>query len=140
MIQIFNSCEPTWPTIYQNMFDTLILIILYIIPMGLIFYTYNLVIKVLWRIDKSIAWDNMSETKTKPLTSKSQSFHKNNDNTVCTEDNKQVTFTTASGSTLAKSKMKNQLNARRKAAKMLISIAALFAICYLPINVLNIIR
>ena len=40
----------------------------------------------------------------------------------------------------ASSKMKAQLVARRKAAKMLISVAILFGICYLPIQVLNIIR
>jgi hypothetical protein len=116
--------------IYQNMFDTLIFIILYIIPMALIFYTYNLVIKVLWRIDKSIAWDN--------ATSEGNSKIQTNNSIV--ETSKQLTFTTASGSSVAKLKMKNQLNSRRKAAKMLISVAALFGVCYLPIHVLNIIR
>lgn len=50
------------------------------------------------------------------------------------------TYTMASGSSAAMSKMKNQLIARRKAAKMLISVAVLFAICYLPIHILNITR
>jgi hypothetical protein len=123
---------PTWPMIYQNMFDTLIFCILYILPMALTFYTYTTVIKVLWKIDKGIAWDS-NESKKNLLT-------KTADQTEPNSKNKQVTFTQASGSSTAKSKMKHQLNARRKAAKMLISVAVMFAICYLPIHVLNIIR
>lgn len=129
---------PTWHVIYQNMFDTLIFVILYILPMALIFYTYTRVVKVLWKIDKSIAWDNSTESN-KTFLNKSNENSKNVGN-ISSGNNKQVTFTTASGSSIAKSKMKNQLNARRKAAKMLISVAAMFAICYLPIHVLNIIR
>jgi hypothetical protein len=49
-------------------------------------------------------------------------------------------YTLASGSSMAKTKMKNQLIARRKAAKMLISVAVLFAICFLPVHLLNIMR
>ncbi len=123
---------PTWPMIYQNMFDTLIFCILYILPMALTFYTYTTVIKVLWKIDKGITWDS-SESK-KNLTIKKT------DKKETISKNKRVAFTQASGSSSAKSKMMNQLNARRKAAKMLISVAAMFAICYLPIHILNIIR
>jgi len=100
--------------------------------MALTFYTYTTVIKVLWKIDKGITWDS-SESK-KNLTIKKT------DKKETISKNKRVAFTQASGSSSAKSKMMNQLNARRKAAKMLISVAAMFAICYLPIHILNIIR
>ena len=106
--------------------------------MVLISYTYTRIIKVLWKIDKSIAWDNNSaDTKSKLL-------ENNGNNRKASEEvinkSKQVTYTTASGSSVAKNKMMNQLTARRKAAKMLISVAAMFAVCYFPIHVLNIVR
>nr|QVK45654.1 G protein-coupled receptor [Proales similis] len=118
-----SYCFPTWSPIYQRLFDSFNLLILYILPMILIFYTYSRVFKVLWRIDKSIMWEQ-------PEADCSRSTNKLDASCV----------TMASGSAAAKSKMRSQLNARRKAAKMLISVAMLFAICYLPIHVLNILR
>lgn len=109
-----------WQMVYQNIFDLLIFIILYILPMILIFYTYTRVVKVLWKLDNSITWD---ETSTKT--------NKNGSNS---------NQTLACGSSKAKTKIILQLNSRRKAAKMLISVAVIFAICYLPNHLLNIIR
>lgn len=93
--------------------------------MILIFYTYTRVIKVLWKIDHSIAWDENGSNLQK-------NFRNNNKN--------QKNRTMACGSSKAKTKILHQLNARRKAARMLISVAVIFAICYLPIHILNIIR
>ncbi|CAF0958061.1 unnamed protein product [Brachionus calyciflorus] len=133
-------CEPTWEIIYQNIFDSSIFLILYILPMALIFYTYSRVLKVLWRLDKSIAWNENDEKKSdskrykyKPVF-RTYNFRQNKTNA---DD---ISITMASGSSNARSKMKNQLIARRKAAKMLIAVAAMFAVCYLPIHILNILR
>jgi hypothetical protein len=124
--------------------------------MCLIFYTYTRVVKVLWRIDKSIAWDDSnSNSHLKPIknmvttsppnsscglnsTASTYTFSKINNNNNNSSTN--INYTMASGSTAAKTKMKNQLIARRKAAKMLISVAVMFAICYLPIHLLNVLR
>lgn len=135
--------------------------------MALIFYTYTRVVKVLWKIDKSIAWDESpsggdqaqsrqgsaaSPTKNTtttylfskkgvPITNSSEmitSASGSNNNGAVVKP--LFSYTMASGSSTAKSKMKNQLIARRKAAKMLISVAFLFAICYFPIYILNISR
>ncbi len=172
--------------------------------MGLIFYTYTRVIKVLWRIDKSIAWDEtepakegnlnrvssynlkkktsnaglstsssitrvnlittsnlnasscvshnvngeISSSTTNKLAVMSPSanasttytFSNSNNNGNKNAKGQHANYTMASGSSMAKTKMKNQLIARRKAAKMLISVAVLFAICYLPIHLLNFMR
>lgn len=135
--------------------------------MALIFYTYTRVVKVLWKIDKSIAWDQeeavaaaaaatsahgAANTRRTPMSTtytfqKKHSTNPTNSSTSIPLMNKKSNstgsmygYTVASGSSAAKSKMKNQLIARRKAAKMLITVAFMFAICYLPIHVLNILR
>ena len=156
--------------------------------MLLIFYTYTRVVKVLWRIDKSIAWDenepntsashyslskkkanqsaaaaataaatavsanssSSSPTKTGTTSttytfssgssSNKKSGIRNNLSPNASSNNPQINYTMASGSSIAKTKMKNQLIARRKAAKMLICVALIFAICYLPIHLLNFMR
>lgn len=182
--------------------------------MSLIFYTYRRVIKVLWKIDKSIAWDESpssnnnqnnntnsstntntnattnngrEQRSTGQMTATTYSFSKkggsgkNSATASSTGDDLASTavviadsntnksnisssnlsnknnvnlnssslkppppsytaYTMANGSSAAMNKMKNQLIARRKAAKMLISVAVMFAICYLPIHILNITR
>lgn len=136
---LFLSCYPTWEQIYQNIFDLTIFLILYILPMALIFYTYSRVLKVLWRLDKSIAWNENDEKKslTKSNAQKS-AFRSYSFRSKSNIDD--ISITVASGSSNARSKMKNQLIARRKAAKMLIIVATMFGVCYLPIHLLNILR
>jgi hypothetical protein len=106
--------------------------------MSLIFFTYSRIFKVLWRIDKSIAWDE-SDNKKSPHQIHNQSIS-NEYSTVKKKKETSSSCTIASGSNAAKTKIKNQLTARRKAAKMLISVAILFAVCYLPIHILNLLR
>ena len=134
--------------------------------MSLIFYTYTKVVKVLWQIDKRIAWDeserkcstnNVSTNKlaeknkaTGEMQKKTSSTHlsshqnsevQNKRPKEKTQKSKNKNYPmAANGSSIAKSKMKQQLIARRKAAKMLISVALMFALCYLPIHLLNIAR
>jgi hypothetical protein len=161
--------------IYQNIFDLFIFAILYILPMVLIFYTYTGVVKVLWKWDKNIAWNEneanklmetaggaMSDTRLtceknclESIPNSTCSFRDmNNCSGTSGQGQRQeaqimsaskfeispASYTMASGSSAAKSKMKDRLMARRKAAKMLICVALMFAICYLPIHLLNILR
>ena len=39
-----------------------------------------------------------------------------------------------------KTSVETQLQSRRKAAKMLIAVVVMFAMCYLPVHLLNILR
>ena len=39
-----------------------------------------------------------------------------------------------------KSSTENQLQSRRKAAKMLIAVVVMFGLCYFPVHLLNILR
>lgn len=130
--------------------------------MALIFYTYSKVFKVLWKIDKSIAMDdNDTNSPNNNIANNHNNNNNNNNNGHSKKANLEVNSQNqstinssrqsianinhaqansgASNST-AKSKMKNQLIARRKAAKMLISVAMMFGLCYLPIHILNILR
>jgi len=96
---------------------------------------------VLWRIDKSIAWDESDKTKSSPKSRQNdQSISNEYTSVKKVKKETSTSCTIASGSNAAKSKIKNQLSARRKAAKMLISVAILFAVCYLPIHILNLLR
>jgi hypothetical protein len=136
--------------------------------MILIFYTYTGVVKVLWKWDKNIAWDENSAKLMEPgttsdtrladekiyLESIPNSTYSFKDTNNCNNNQRQEAqnissskfeispagYTMASGSSAAKSKMRDRLMARRKAAKMLICVAIMFAICYLPIHLLNILR
>lgn len=98
--------------------------------MALIFYTYTRVIKVLWHADKRIVLEESPSVKYNNFSRESTR------NTMMNKE----TFALNSGNSAAMAKMKQQLISRRKAAKMLISVAILFAICYLPIHLLNILR
>ena len=100
--------------------------------MVLITYTYTRVIKVLWRVDKNI----LLEESTKSNCTKNAISAR----VLSARNVSQAQYYGVSGNNLATTKMKAQLIARRKAAKMLISVAVLFAICYLPIHLLNILR
>ena len=119
--------------------------------MALIFYTYSKVFKVLWKIDKGIAMDDNETSNVKENNSnilkendrKHNNLDVNQSSVSGSRKSISINNTNANqitGNSTAKSKMKNQLIARRKAAKMLISVAILFGLCYLPIHILNILR
>jgi hypothetical protein len=123
--------------------------------MALIFYTYSKVFKVLWKIDKSIAMDDNDNTNNANNNIANNNTNNKKTNLEVNSHNNQSTMnssrqsianinqtpTNSGGSnSTTKSKMKNQLIARRKAAKMLISVAIMFGLCYLPIHILNILR
>lgn len=53
---------------------------------------------------------------------------------------KVLLFTDKRTSTVGNTSTMTQLRARRKAAKMLVAVVIMFAICYFPVHCLNIIR
>lgn len=118
-------------------------VILYLLPMALIFYTNNRVIKVLWNIDQMIEWvedENVGSSVVYSFSKRGgQGTQVNSSNPNELRDPSRV-FTTANGSSIARAKLAKQLIGRRRAAKILICVAVLFAICYLPIHILNIFR
>ena len=78
--------------------------------MSIIFYTCARMVKVLWNPDSHHHHNNPNDTSTSLFAAQ---LNKN---------------------------MAKKLLERRKVAKMLISVAIMFAICYLPIHLLNIAR
>ena len=127
-------------------------LVLYILPIILIAYTYSQVVAVLWTVDKNIALDE-NESALLSKTSKAQQNKQaklnrdgsNRSNRPRSYSNQscqlQIPAAALNTTNMAvRSKLKNQLIARRKAAKMLICVACMFAACNLPIHLLNIIR
>jgi hypothetical protein len=105
--------------------------------MVLIAYTYTRVIKVLWRVDKNILLEETRATTNLTANTNSCTLPPQS---LSSRNLSQSQYYNVGGNNVARTKMKAQLIARRKAAKMLISVAVLFAICYLPIHLLNILR
>ncbi|XP_048762698.1 orexin receptor type 2-like [Ostrea edulis] len=99
-------CSRRW-TVRDNMiYNLVILIVLYSIPICLMAYTYAIISKQLWRKDLP----GIVEAEHRPM-------------------NKMVS-----------SGPESQLRSRQRAAKMLIAIVVVFAVCYLPVHVLNLTR
>ncbi|XP_062618022.1 orexin receptor type 2-like, partial [Saccostrea cucullata] len=99
-------CSRQWLVRDNMIFNLVILIVLYSIPICLMAYTYAVISKQLWRKDLP----GIVEAEHRPM-------------------NK-----------MASSGPESQLRSRQRAAKMLIAIVVVFAVCYLPVHVLNLTR
>ena len=150
---LFFSCYPEWDPIYQNIFNLTIFLVLYILPIIMIIYTYSQVVAVLWTVDKNIALDEhesalLNNNKMAKAQNKQAKLNRDGSNRSNRprsysnqSTNLQIPVTGVNSTNMAvRSKLKNQLIARRKAAKMLICVAFMFAACNLPIHILNILR
>ena len=106
--------------------------------MAVICYTYTQVIKVLWKTDNSISRDNENDRVQlqDPVTDNTNINENINEN----GSTDQLNFSLECNISRAKTRAFQRVNARRKTAKMLISVAVIFALCYLPIYLLNISR
>lgn len=99
-------CSRQWKSNDNLIYNLVILIVLYSIPICLMAYTYAIISKQLWRKDLP----GIVEAEHRPM------------NKI-----------TSSGP-------ESQLRSRQRAAKMLIAIVVVFAVCYLPVYVLNLTR
>ncbi|KAK0052134.1 orexin receptor type 2 [Biomphalaria pfeifferi] len=103
-------CRPSWDTTNQGIYHIIVTVVFYLIPMILMAFTYSHIATVLWKHE--IPGDVVG-TKTqgrKPML----------------DGNKNT--------------QEDQILSRRKAARMLIAIVIMFAICYLPVHIQNVIR
>ncbi|XP_074642575.1 orexin receptor type 2-like isoform X2 [Tubulanus polymorphus] len=107
---LLTKCIPNWNLVYQNIFQISIMIVLYIIPLSLTGFCYTQIARCLWI--NVIPGVSDQSTYANSSTSRAQSDPG----------------------------AENQLQSRRKAAKMLIAVVIMFAICYLPVHLLNILR
>lgn len=100
-------CSRQWKSNDNLIYNLVILIVLYSIPICLMAYTYAIISKQLWRKDLP--------------------------GIVEAAEHRPMNKITSSGP-------ESQLRSRQRAAKMLIAIVVVFAVCYLPVYVLNLTR
>ncbi|XP_060085974.1 orexin receptor type 2-like [Ylistrum balloti] len=103
---LLTSCKPGWSNRNQTIYQLVLLIVLYVVPMVLMGFTYSHIAVVLWKGNIPGA----VETARKPMMNSKMN------------------------------KADEQLESRKKAAKMLITIVIIFAVSYFPVHLLNIFR
>ncbi|XP_031622005.1 uncharacterized protein LOC116340015 isoform X2 [Contarinia nasturtii] len=113
-IDLFTQCVSTWDKNTEKNVVIARFVLLYLAPLFFMSIAYFKIIRVLWKSD-TIPGHRES----------------------C---NHRQMHTVHSRNTVANSSTLSQLRARRKAAKMLVVVVLMFAICYLPVHTLNIVR
>ncbi|KAK7088984.1 orexin receptor type 2-like [Littorina saxatilis] len=112
---LLTDCRPSWESWKQSIYQIILAIALYLAPIVLMTLTYTHIALVLWM--QEIPGDSIQGHR--PM----MNGARNNGGT-------------RGGSRLPE----DQLASRRKAAKMLIAIVIVFAICYLPVHLMNVLR
>ncbi|XP_017784249.1 PREDICTED: orexin receptor type 2-like [Nicrophorus vespilloides] len=106
----FTDCAPSWSKATETKWAGLKFFLLYAIPLCFMTFTYTKIIMALWQ-------SGHSHQKIKSV------------------DNSRCNFSMASNSST-----RAQLRSRKSAAKMLVSVVGMFAICYFPVHLLTILR
>ncbi|XP_067005308.1 orexin receptor type 2 [Anabrus simplex] len=118
-----TQCVPSWSTDSERTFHIVKTIVLYTLPLLFMSVAYCQIVRVLWRSDNI---PGHTETMRYQETSCNNLLNSNRRNTV-NPANANITT-------------EGQLRSRRKAAKMLVAVVVMFAICYLPVHLLSILR
>ncbi|XP_065571087.1 orexin receptor type 2-like isoform X2 [Artemia franciscana] len=109
-----TECNPTWSNESEKIHQFLRLVFLYLVPLVFMTFAYIQIFRVLW---------NSGDNITQPA---SDSHHRS------------VHEKSLSANT--NSTVESQLRSRKKAAKMLILVVITFAICFLPVHLINTLR
>ncbi|XP_055838013.1 orexin receptor type 2-like isoform X4 [Episyrphus balteatus] len=112
---LFTQCGTTWDLQTEMNFYLTQLVLLYILPLMLMMIAYFKIVRILWKSD-TIPGHRESRTH-----QYSCGYLRGN-------------------STMVNSSTMGQLRARRKAAKMLVAVVVMFATCYFPVHVFNLLR
>lgn len=108
----FTQCEPTWSLDTDRNWMLLKMILLYAVPLIFMTVAYCQIIRVLW---------------------KSGNVHQHS---LDVSGGRHVNTFTMNTNTSTE----GQLRSRRKAAKMLVAVVIMFAVCYFPVHVLSVLR
>ncbi|XP_019771021.1 orexin receptor type 2-like isoform X2 [Dendroctonus ponderosae] len=111
----FTQCIATWGDYIDTIFMISRMVLCYFLPLILMSIAYFQIIKILWRSDNEQHQAGVSGSYRSGQSGNTFSMNMN---------------TTTEG----------QLRSRRKAAKMLVAVVAMFAFCFFPIHLLNILR
>ncbi|XP_025411369.1 orexin receptor type 2-like isoform X2 [Sipha flava] len=113
-----TQCEALWSQESETAYQIAKIIILYVLPLSLMSVTYYQIVRVLWKSDN--------------IPGHTETVQMFNANTYNNGFNR--TATMGCNSTMA------QIKARRKAAKMLVAVVVMFALCYFPVHLMNLMR
>ncbi|XP_026728031.1 orexin receptor type 1-like [Trichoplusia ni] len=125
--QYFMQCTSTWSDESDLKWHIIKALFLYTFPLLLMMIAYCQIVRVLWRSDNI-----PGHTESHTLCSTPQG-HNNCKNWLAANRR-----TTPSIHTNASTE--GQLRSRRKAAKMLVAVVVMFAVCYFPVHLLSVLR
>ncbi|RZF42089.1 hypothetical protein LSTR_LSTR006682 [Laodelphax striatellus] len=109
----FTQCSPNWSEGNEEMFQLARILLLYTFPLLFMSIAYCQIVRVLWRSDNIPGHSETVLVHSGNGTGKRMAA---NNSTEC------------------------QLRSRRKAAKMLVAVVLMFAVCYFPVHLLNMLR
>nr|XP_021190838.2 orexin/Hypocretin receptor type 1 [Helicoverpa armigera] len=125
--QFFMQCTPTWSDDSDLKWHIIKALFLYTFPLFLMMIAYCQIVRVLWRSDNIPGHTESHTLCTTPT------GHNNCKNWLAANRR-----TTPSIHTNASTE--GQLRSRRKAAKMLVAVVVMFAVCYFPVHLLSVLR
>ncbi|XP_047540080.1 orexin/Hypocretin receptor type 1-like [Vanessa atalanta] len=121
--QYFMQCTPTWSDESDLKWHIIKALFLYTFPLLLMMIAYCQIVRVLWRSD-NIPGHTESHTLC-PASGQNNWLAANRRTTP---------------SIHANASTEGQLRSRRKAAKMLVAVVIMFAVCYFPVHLLSVLR
>ncbi|XP_047002636.1 orexin receptor type 2-like [Schistocerca americana] len=124
---LLTQCESTWSYDSEMVFHGAKSLLLYTLPLLFMSVAYYQIVRVLWR----------SDTIPGHGSSRSGGLSSSANGRAYTSSGNCGTRRSAMGANAA---TEVQLRSRRKAAKMLVAVVVMFALCYLPVHLLNILR
>ncbi|CAH2057392.1 unnamed protein product, partial [Iphiclides podalirius] len=123
-VQYFMQCTSTWSDESDLKWHIIKALFLYTFPLLLMMIAYCQIVRVLWRSD-NIPGHTESHT-------------------LCSTPSRPNNWLAASRRTTtsihANASTEGQLRSRRKAAKMLVAVVIMFAVCYFPVHLLSVLR
>ncbi|KAL4717450.1 hypothetical protein ACJJTC_000599 [Scirpophaga incertulas] len=119
-VQYFMQCASTWSDDSDLKWHVVKALFLYTFPLLLMMIAYCQIVRVLWRSDN--------------IPGHTES-HK-----LCTTSSGLTVNRRTTPSIHANASTEGQLRSRRKAAKMLVAVVIMFAVCYFPVHLLSVLR
>ncbi|XP_026318300.1 orexin receptor type 1-like isoform X1 [Hyposmocoma kahamanoa] len=123
-VQLFMQCTSTWSEESDLRWHIVKALFLYTFPLFLMMIAYCQIVRVLWRSDNIPG--HMESHK------------------LCSTPSGQNNWLTVNRRTTpsihANASTEGQLRSRRKAAKMLVAVVIMFAVCYFPVHLLSVLR
>ncbi|XP_048006735.1 orexin/Hypocretin receptor type 1-like [Leguminivora glycinivorella] len=122
--QYFMQCSAKWSDESELNWNIIKAVFLYTLPLFLMMIAYCQIVRVLWRSDN--------------IPGHSESHQ------LCTTPTGQNNWLAAKRRTTpsihANASTEGQLRSRRKAAKMLVAVVVMFAVCYFPVHLISVLR